>query len=486
MIYVILMLYGIALFTVFIYGLIQLDIIFSYLKKQRNKTIPPSIKNLPKVTIQLPIYNEDYVVKRLIKSIIELDYPKELLEIQVLDDSDKDSFQMTKKLVATYQQKGFDVKQISRKKRTDFKAGALKNGLKTATGEFIAIFDADFIPKTDWLKQTIPHFYSDSKIGVVQTRWGHINRNYSLLTKVQAFALDYHFILEQNGRSYRNSFINFNGTAGIWRKKCILDAGNWQGNTLTEDLDLSYRAQAKQWKIEYLDDVETPAELPVSINAAKSQQFRWNKGAAENFQKNIADLFQSKRFSFGTKIHGLFHLLNSSMFLVILMLAILSLPVLWIKQHFPETYLWYYFFAVLGSSSLIFFIGYFLSFTRINGKSWKNFFSFLGLFFSFFSIAMGLSLHNSIAVLEGHFGKKSAFIRTPKFNIRHKSDRWENKKYRIKTIQPLVIAELLFAFYFGYGIWLSLQYKDFGLLPFFAMLTFGFGFVGLTTFLQRK
>ena len=221
---------------------------------------------------------------RLLDNIALMDYPKDKLEIQVLDDSTDETVATTKIHVDKLKAQGLDITQITRTNRQGFKAGALKEGLEIAKGEYIAIFDADFLPEPNWLKKTIPYF-KDSEIGVVQTRWGHINRDYSTLTKIQAFALDAHFTLEQVGRSSKGHFINFNGTAGVWRKDCILDAGNWEGDTLTEDLDLSYRAQLKNWKFKYLEDVETPAELPVVISAARSQQFRWNKGGAENFQK---------------------------------------------------------------------------------------------------------------------------------------------------------------------------------------------------------
>ena len=232
-------------------------------------------------------------MERLLDNISQLKYPSEKLEIQVLDDSTDESLESTAAKIKVLQEKGIDIHHICRTNRKGFKAGALKEGLEIAKGEFIAIFDADFLPKEDWLLQTVPYF-KDDKIGVVQTRWSHINKKYSTLTKVQAFALDAHFTLEQVGRNSKGHFINFNGTAGIWRKKCIYDAGNWEGDTLTEDLDLSYRAQLKNWKFKYLENIETPAELPVVISATRSQQFRWNKGGAENFQKMIKQVLKTK------------------------------------------------------------------------------------------------------------------------------------------------------------------------------------------------
>ena len=285
--YITITIYSISLILIFLYALAQLNLLFNYLSAQKKEDNSPQFdlsksEEVPFVTIQLPVFNEMYVMERLLDNIVKLKYPKEKLEIQVLDDSTDESVETTALQIKKLQEQGIDIQHICRTNRQGFKAGALKEGLKTTKGEIIAIFDADFLPEEDWLLKTVPYF-KDEKIGVVQTRWGHINRNYSTLTKIQAFALDAHFTLEQVGRNSKGHFINFNGTAGLWRKECIYDAGNWEGDTLTEDLDLSYRAQLKKWEFKYLENVETPAELPVIISAARSQQFRWNKGGAENF-----------------------------------------------------------------------------------------------------------------------------------------------------------------------------------------------------------
>ena len=471
-------LYSFLLFIIFAYSLIQLNLLFNFLKWKKSKKVKsPKFDftkpdEIPVVSIQLPIYNEKQVARRLITQICQLNYPKDKLEIQVLDDSTDASAQKNKALVEAFQQKGIDIIYLHRKNRVGFKAGALKEGLTVAKGEFIAIFDADFLPKQDWLYKTVPYF-KDEKIGVVQTRWGHLNKDYSLLTKIQAFALDFHFVLEQVGRNFRNHFINFNGTAGIWRKKCILDAGNWQGDTLTEDLDLSYRAQLKNWKFKYLLDVITPAELPVVIHAARSQQFRWNKGAAENFQKNYRYVLKQKDVKWVTKIHAFFHLLNSSLFAVVLALALLSVPILLIKANSAAYHVLFYIMAFFGLSTLVFILVYAYTYRKIEGKKasvWK----FAGLFFSFFSIAMGMSVNNTKAVIEGHFGKKSGFVRTPKFNS------VENKKIHIKTKRNLSWEngiEFILMVYFAFGIYSAFQLNEFGLLPFHLMLFFGFSFV---------
>ena len=343
---VIIFVYSLALILIFMYALAQLNLLFNYLSAQKNTTDSPKFdlsktSEVPYVTIQLPVYNELYVMQRLLDNIVKLNYPNDKLEIQVLDDSTDESVESTSKHIESLKKKGFDIQHIKRKNRIGFKAGALKEGLKFAKGEFIAIFDADFLPNSDWLKRTIP-FFKDAKIGVVQTRWAHINRDYSILTKVQAFALDAHFTLEQVGRNSKGHFINFNGTAGIWRKDCIIDAGNWEGDTLTEDLDLSYRAQLKDWKFKYLENVETPSELPVVISAARSQQFRWNKGGAENFRKMILRVFKNKTLPFKTKIHGMLHLLNSTMFLNVLIVGVLSIPMLYIKNEYSHLKVYFY------------------------------------------------------------------------------------------------------------------------------------------------
>ena len=482
---IIIVLYTIALLLIFLYALAQLNLLINFLKEKNKKLKCEKFdfskqEEIPFVTIQLPVYNELYVMERLLTNISKLEYPKDKLEIHVLDDSTDESFEATAIQIKKLQKTGLDIQQITRSDRKNYKAGALKEGLKIAKGEFIAIFDADFLPQKDWLLQTIP-FFKNSEIGVVQTRWGHLNRNFSILTRVQAFALDAHFTLEQVGRNSKGHFINFNGTAGVWRKKCILNAGNWQGDTLTEDLDLSYRAQLKNWKFKYLVDVETPAELPLVISAARSQQFRWNKGGAENFQKLIWRVLKDPKLSYKTKAHALLHLLNSTMFLNILIVGILSIPMLYIKNEYEH--LKYYFFAMsfFVISTFIFFICYWYSFKSIYGGGFKQFIKYIGLFFMFFTVAMGFSFHNSIAVLEGHFGKKSEFIRTPKFNVQTLKGAWKKNKYISKNISPNVIIEGLLAIYFAFGMYSAFivgdQGGDFGLFPFHLMLCIGFSFV---------
>lgn len=481
----IIVLYTVSLLLILMYAIAQLNLLINYLNAKKKTAQCPLFdfenpEEIPVVTIQLPVYNEMYVIQRLLDNIAKIKYPREKLEIQVLDDSTDESLKTTALKIKELQATGLDIKHITRSNRSGFKAGALKQGLEIAKGEYIAIFDADFLPQHNWLYKTIPYF-KDLEIGVVQTRWGHINKNYSLLTKVQAFALDAHFTLEQVGRNTKGHFINFNGTAGAWRRSCILDAGNWEGDTLTEDLDLSYRAQLKNWKFKYLEEVETPAELPVVISAARSQQFRWNKGGAENFQKMYRRVLTSNNVSTKTKIHSLLHLLNSTMFLNIFLVAILSVPMLYIKNEYGYLKGYFIVMSFFVVSTLIFFVCYWYTYKTIYGGGFKQFIKYVGMFFAFFSIAMGFSLHNTIAVIEGHMGKKSDFVRTPKFNISTLKDKWQGNKYLKKNISVHVIFEGILMCYFAFGMYLAFvvgdQGGDFGLFPFHLMLCLGFGYV---------
>lgn len=488
--YIIVVLYSVSILLLFLYSLAHFNLLLNYLKSKKTKDNSSRYNldnpsEIPFVTIQLPIYNEKYVVERLLTTIAQMNYPKDKLEIQVLDDSTDDSIVDTALLIQQIAATGLDIKHIQRAQRTGFKAGALKEGLRTAKGEFITIFDADFVPQKDWLYQTIPYF-KNPKIGVVQTRWGHLNRDYSVLTKIQAFALDAHFTLEQVGRNSKLHFINFNGTAGIWRKECILDAGNWESDTLTEDLDLSYRAQLKNWEFKYLENVVTPAELPAIISAARSQQFRWNKGGAENFSKNAYRVLQSKSIGFKTKAHGMLHLLNSTMFLAIFTMAILSVPMLYIKNEysvFSKVFDILIFFII---TSVLFFISYWATYKSIHGGGFKNFLKYMGLFVTFYTIAMGFSFHNTIAVLEGLWGKKSEFIRTPKLNIEGLKEKWKQNSYISQSISKNIIVEGLLILYFLFAMYSAIRLNDYSLIALHLMLFIGFGFVFFKSILGNK
>ena len=468
--------YGLSLLFIFLFSLGQLHLAWHYKRSKKEKTQSPVLVadvDLPVVTVQLPIFNELYVVERLIDCIAEFDYPIDKLEIQLLDDSTDNTVEVVAEKVAFYKAKGLDIQHVCRENRVGFKAGALDYGMQICKGEFIAIFDADFLPDSDFLKKTVMHF-GDEKTGVVQTRWGHINKDYSLLTKLQAFGLDAHFSIEQTGRSHAGSFINFNGTAGVWRKRCIADAGGWSFDTLTEDLDLSYRAQMKGWNFRYLEDVVAPAELPVLMPAIKSQQFRWNKGAAETARKNLWNVFKTK-ISFTSKIHAVFHLFNSSVFLFLLSASIMSIPMLYVKFKNPE-------FEILFDIGSVFLIGFFsiTFFYWVAAKKIKPVGTaryFLSRYPMFLTVSMGLSLHNAYAVLEGLLGFKSDFIRTPKFNIKARGDAWKDNKYIKPQLSFLTLLEGVLGLYFIFGIGVGFFLQDYGLMIFHVMLALGFSCV---------
>ncbi len=476
-------LYLIALTFIFLYSGIQVHLTVLYLRFRKKvrlspvaePELPANRSDWPMVTVQLPVYNELYVVERLIRSVCAFDYPKDRLEIQVLDDSDDETVALIDRLVEEQQTKGIMIEAVRRPERVGFKAGALQYGLEIAKGEFIAIFDADFVPYPDFLQKTVPYF-EDAGIGVVQTRWEHINEKYSILTRLQAFALDAHFSVEQKGRNSAGHFINFNGTAGVWRKECISDAGGWHADTLTEDLDLSYRAQLNGWRFLYKESLGSPAELPAAMSAIKSQQFRWTKGAAETARKNLWKVLSAK-LSFWTKIHATFHLLNSFLFICILVTALLSVPLLFFKVENPVLSSAFNIasFFLLSLVALVFF--FWVSQTnRETGKGPGRFFRFIGTFPIFLAISMGLSLHNAIATLEGYLGIKSPFIRTPKFNIRDVKDTWKEKSiYLTKTLTPLTLMEGILCLYFIGGIILGITLHDYTLIPYHALLTLGFG-----------
>ena len=480
----ILILYFFCLILIFLFSISQAYLTYHYIKakKQNNKKLFSSNKKLPKITIQLPIYNEKYVIERLFKYISELKYPKKLLQIQVLDDSDDESTQLIMNLIKHYKTKGIKFNHITRANRKGFKAGALKNGLKSASGEFIAIFDADFIPDSNWLIKIIPHF-DIKKIGLIQTRWGHINKSYSVLTKVQAFALDIHFTLEQVGRNFKNHFMNFNGTAGIWRKKCIIDSGNWEVDTLTEDLDLSFRAQLKGWKFKYLEHIITPAELPITINAVKSQQYRWNKGGAENFQKNFWKLIKSKSINLKTKIIAFIHLLSSSMFLNVFTVSILSVPLLFLNKTNLKINWFLNFSSIFILSTIILFICYWIIHKKTYGKEFKSFLSFSKNFILFLTVISGFACHNSIAVIKGHLREKSAFIRTPKFNVESSYNNLKKNIYSKKIIPFNFLFDLFFTFYFFLSLCIAFYINDgfFKLFPFHLILFVGYLYMVINT-----
>ena len=474
---IILIIYGGFLTFILLYSISQLQLTISYLrfKEEKEEKTPELPEECPYVTIQLPVYNERHVIARLIDTVCKIDWPLDRFEVQILDDSTDETVEIAKDRVAHWCSKGVDVVHIQRPDRVGYKAGALAYGVDIAKGEYIGVFDADFLPPKDLLVDTIPWFNDDS-IGVVQTRWGHINKDNNLLTKLQAFGLDAHFTVEQVGRNTLGHFINFNGTAGIWRKRCIENAGGWNSDTLTEDLDLSYRAQLKGWKFKYLENVVSPAELPSVMNALKTQQYRWNKGAAECVVKNLPRVLRDKNLPLNTKIHALFHLMGSSIFICILGTAILSVPVLWIKHLVPELELLFNI-AITFTFALVILAVFYWAAHHEKITDTKSFFRFLWTFPVFLSMSMGLSLHNALAVFEGYIGRKTPFVRTPKMGDQSAESGVFKGGYWKSVIAPLTILEVLLAAYAASGIVLAFVLKDGGLVPYHFMLTLGFGSV---------
>lgn len=426
----------------------------------------------PLVTVQLPLYNELYVAERLLVCVASLDYPKDKLEIQVLDDSDDETVTIVAQKVSKLRVLGFNISHIRRENRIGFKAGALQYGLNICSSEYVAIFDADFLPKPDFLKQTIPTLTQDG-IGMVQTRWGHLNKNYSWLTKAQAFGLDGHFTIEQVSRAGIGSFINFNGTAGVWKKECINSAGGWSADTLTEDFDLSFRAQLKGWKFKYLENTVTDAELPIIMTSIKSQQYRWNKGAAETTKKNLINVISSA-MPWSKKAVTMHHLLSNTTFIFVFVTAIFSVPMVFIKTLHPSLSWYFHLLSIFIVGFL--FIAYFYWVSsgkiapQITFKYWAINFP------KFMVFSLGLSFHNAVAVASGYLGFKSPFIRTPKFAISEienmtKSNKTQYLKSNFKISEWI---ELSLFFYFAYGMFLGWHLGDFGLMPFHFVLASGF------------
>jgi cellulose synthase/poly-beta-1,6-N-acetylglucosamine synthase-like glycosyltransferase len=472
---IVLIAYFISLSILFIFGCHGFIMLYYHRKYGKANPVPRTeIRGDSFVTIQLPLYNELYVVERLINSVCEIDYPKDKMEIQVLDDSTDETVNIVAAAVEQKKKQGFDIQHIRRKNREGFKAGALKEGLKIAKGEYIAIFDADFIPRKDFLRKTLSFF--GENVGMVQTRWEHLNSDYSILTKAQALALDGHFVIEQSVRNKAGFFINFNGTGGVWKKSCIEDAGNWHADTLTEDLDLSYRAQLNGWKFVFLKDFTSPAELPSEMSALKSQQFRWTKGAIETAKK-ILPLVWKSNVPMRIKLQSTFHLTNNLVFPFILLAAILNVPLIFIKNSGPhEAY-----FAVMSLFVLAFissFLFYLYSQKDIR-TDWRK---KIVLFPLFMAGSMGFAVNNSRAVFEGLMNRKSEFVRTPKFKVENSRDTLKGNKYLAKKkIDMMVVVELIMAIYCLIGIVSSIYFLEIAALPFQILFFTGFAFVSFTS-----
>jgi cellulose synthase/poly-beta-1,6-N-acetylglucosamine synthase-like glycosyltransferase len=471
--------YLIVLIGLSIYGIHRYAIVYLFLKNRRNVPQPlAEFETLPRVTVQLPIYNELYVVERLLRSVAAIDYPRDLLQIQVLDDSTDETREITDEMVEELRSSGIDIELIRRSDRTGFKAGALETGLPTCKGEFILILDADFVPQPDILKQTV-HFFTDPRVGMIQTRWGHLNRTYSLLTRVQAMFLDGHLLLEQTARSRSGRFFNFNGTAGLWRKECIQQSGGWHHDTLTEDLDLSYRAQLAGWKFVFLANLVTPAELPVDMNGFKSQQHRWTKGSIQTCKKLLPVIWRSP-LPFFIKVEATAHLTSNFAYLLLAFLCVLLQPVgdsglgggIWrmILLDIP----------VFLAASLSAGVFYICAQRELNPLNWLRELLLLPLLLA---LGIGLSLNNARAVLEAMFNHHSEFTRTPKYGIEGKTHIWRSARYTsLKSLLP--ILELFFAGYFTYFVFVAIEEGNYFTVPFLMLFQIGFLYVALSSIAQ--
>lgn len=483
--YIVITVYIIDIIFLFYFGVHCYAMVYLYLKNRQRCVIEPeeitnlekNFKSWPKVTIQLPIFNEYYVVDRLIESVVAIDYPKSKLEIQVLDDSTDSTKEKAAELVAQYKKKGFDIKHIHRTDRTGHKAGALKEALEVAKGEFIGVFDADFIPAVDFLRKAIPYFYEDPKIGMVQTRWGHVNEDYSVLTKAQSIGIDGHFVIEQVARNGGKLWMNFNGTAGVWRKECIYDSGNWQSDTLTEDFDLSYRAELKGWRFKYLSDVVNPAELPATVPAYKSQQFRWCKGSIQTGVKLIPTILKSKE-SWKVKLEAVTHLTNYSVHPLMVLNILATLPILLMHDQFVQV-----------STATIFGAAFFLSIGTFGPiamylvsqyalyKKWGNRLKWMPVLTM---IGTGVAINNTKAWLEAIIGKKSSFIRTPKLRIESKKDKVATRTlYRQIRFDMVSILEFLMGVYVVITIFFAIQTEKYIVIPFLALYAAGFFYISM-------
>ncbi len=479
----ILVLYFFVLSILAIYGWHRYFLVYLYMKnrgKAPNPAPPPlALAELPRVTIQLPIYNEMYVADRLIDAVCEMEYPRELLEIQVLDDSTDETTEIAELAVRRHAARGFDITYLHRVDRRGYKAGALEAGLKVAKADFIAIFDADFVPPTDFLHKTLPHF-TDAKVGMVQARWGHLNQEYSLLTKIQSILLDAHFVLEHGGRNRTGCFFNFNGTAGVWRREAIDDAGGWQHDTLTEDLDLSYRAQLLGWRFVFLPHVVAPAEVPVEMNSFKSQQHRWAKGSIQTCMKLLPRILRSNQ-PLGVKAEAFFHLTANFNYLLMSLLSILMFPAMYVRYNMGWTEMLLIDIPLFAAATLSVCNFYIVSQRELYPDSWKSRLKYLPFLMS---IGIGLSVNNTRAVLEALFRKESEFARTPKYGIERDSDEWAGKKYH-QTVGVQALIELALGLYFTGTVFYALINQIYGTLPFLMLFQIGFLYTGLLSILQQ-
>lgn len=488
----VILVYIIDILALFYYGVHCYAMVHLFLK-HRNKceTEPNQLKVLvkqmgqwPKVTIQLPMFNEYYVVERLIDATVKIKYPKNKLEIQVLDDSTDETQKVAAKKVAEYKKKGYDIKLIHRDNRQGHKAGALREAQEKAKGEFIAIFDADFIPAEDFLEKTIPHFYEAGDIGMVQTRWGHINADYNILTKAQSLGIDGHFIIEQIARGGSGLWMNFNGTAGVWRKECIYDAGNWESDTLTEDFDLSYRAELRGWRFKYIADVVNPAELPATVSAYKSQQFRWCKGSIQTAVK-LAPVIWKADLPWKIKLEALTHLTNYSVHPLMIINILATLPLLYFNEYYANLTL-----------PMLFAVAFFLSIGTF-GPMTMYLVSQKALYNKWFHrlmwmpvltmIGTGIAVNNTRAWWEAIVGKKSQFVRTPKLKLEKTSDKLVERRKYSETIKldKTAFIEMGMGFYILLTIYTAIAMDKTLVIPFMLIYAGGFFYTAFYTLFEN-
>src|SRR5262245_29077760 len=461
-----------------VYGWHRYYLVYLYMRNRDKEPRPgPALAPTPVVTIQLPLYNEMYVADRLIEGVCRIDYPRDRLEIQVLDDSTDETRAIAEMTVRRYAAEGFDIKYLHRTDRTGYKAGALEAGLAAARGEFIAIFDADFLPPRQFLARLMPHF-ADEHVGMVQARWGHINQDYSLLTKIQSILLDGHFVLEHGGRNRSGCFFNFNGTAGVWRRAAIGDAGGWQHDTLTEDLDLSYRAQLRGWQFLFLPDLVTPAEVPVEMNAFKSQQHRWAKGSIQTCRKVLPYILLAD-LPIKVKAEAFFHLTANFNYLLMIVLSVLMFPAMIVRYEMGWTEMLLIDIPLFAAATFSVFNFYMMS-QRETYPDWRSRVRHLPIVMA---IGIGLSVNNAKAVLEALFGAPGEFARTPKYGIERSQDDWQHKRYhQSMPIQPFV--EVAFGLYFTATVFYALSAGIYGTLPFLMLFQFGYLCIGIMSIVQ--
>jgi len=473
-------LYLVVLSILGVYGFHRGHLLYLYWRHRKSAPKPKGhFDELPVVTVQLPMFNEMYVADRLLEGVAAIDYPKDKLEIQVLDDSTDETVEIAQRKVAELCARGYDAVYIHRTDRTGYKAGALENGVRTAKGDYLLVFDADFVPSISIVKDLI-HYFTDSTVGMVQARWGHLNRNYSMLTRVQSMMLDGHFVIEHIARNRSGRFFNFNGTAGIWRKVAIIDAGGWQHDTLTEDMDLSFRAQIRGWNFIYVPDAIAPAEIPCEMNSFKSQQFRWAKGSAQTAKKLLPIVLRAK-LPLHVKIEAVFHLTNNFAYLFLVILAMLQLPNMMLRREInnPELLLLDVPLFVLTSGSIVLF--YLTTHRALYGNVWEA----IRRLPLMMALGIGLSINNARAVLEGLFGGESEFVRTPKHGVVKNHEGWSKKKYKAgKTLATLV--EIGFGLYFVATIGIAIALGAWMSIPFLVLFMIGFLYVGTLSLYQAR